>query len=307
MPTATRNLTSMIIRINDMHVLVDCGEGTQIQLRKAGESLAAIDAICLTHLHADHVLGLPGLLLSMDRFGRTEPVLLIGPTGTRKLYETILLFVKHLTFKVNILELNVTAETVMEFGFLKVTAFPLVHSVICYGYHFELTHAGKLNTEVAERIGVPHQAWEALQKGYVIRHNGRFVRRQDVCGENRKSINVVYITDTSPCPAIVEHSKDADLLILECMYGLENKDDEQISQDKMHLTIENVKAILEDAKPELTWLTHHSPSFAHVKKEVQEIFKGFNVDCEPFSCIGNPVAINKPTQTINKVHFQYKE
>ena len=148
MPLPYRWLTSLMIRYNGSSLLIDCGEGTQIAMRERGWSANPIDVICFTHYHADHISGLPGLLLDMANSDRTEPVTIIGPKGLERVVGGLRVIAPELPFEVRLREFSGDGEAFEMFGY-RLKSFKVNHSVTCYGYTFEVDRAGKFDKDAA--------------------------------------------------------------------------------------------------------------------------------------------------------------
>lgn len=272
MPLKHRWLSSAIFRYNGHCILADCGEGTQIALKIAGFTFKPIDVLCLTHFHADHVSGLPGLLLSMGNEGRTDPLLIIGPKGAQKVVSSLRVIAPGLPFMIEVAEIEDDEETFYFDGF-NITAFKVQHSVKCYGYRIDIPRAGKFDVEKAKRNNVPMKVWGMLQKEDEAEFDGEVYTSDMVLGEKRKGIRVVYCTDTLPVDSIAENGEGADLMILEGMYGSGEKD--MMAQDKHHMTFAQAASIAARADAKKLWLTHFSPSMPDPEEfigEAAEIF-----------------------------------
>lgn len=257
MPMKTRWLTSCLIRRGGQSVLIDCGEGTQIALKCAGRSVQKLDLLCITHFHADHISGLPGLLLSMGLEGRTEPLTLCGPQGLRRIVEGLRVIAPELPFALHFIEFSEKAET-LSFAGLEITAFAVHHTMPCYGYRLHLPRIGKFDAERAKAAGIPVRAWGLLQKQEAVTLDGVTYHQAQVLGAPRRGLTVAYCTDTRPVPAITEYAKDADLLILEGMYGEPEKRGKAL--ETKHMMFTEAAQIAKDAGVHALWLTHFSPS-----------------------------------------------
>ncbi len=257
MPLPYRWLTSLMARYNGSSILIDCGEGTQIAVKEQGWSFKPIDVICFTHYHADHISGLPGLLLTMGNAERTEPLLMIGPKGLERVVNALRVIAPELPFEIEFHELTEPEEIVELHGY-RIRAFKVNHNVICYGYNIEIDRIGKFNVEEARRLDIPVKYWNRLQKGEIIKDEGRCFTPEMVLGAPRKGIKVTYSTDTRPVPAIALAAKDADLFICEGMYGEDGKDDK--AKEHRHMTFYEAAKLAREAKPKRFWLTHYSPS-----------------------------------------------
>ena len=272
MPLPNRWLTSMMARYNGSSLLIDCGEGTQIAIKEKGWTFKPIEVICFTHYHADHISGLPGLLLTMGNADREEPILLIGPTGLQKVVESLRVIAPELPFEIQYKELNETIEEVEVKG-MKITAFRVNHNITCYGYVVEIQRAGKFQAEKAKEMQIPIQAWNRLQKGEKVEIDTKIYTPDMVLGPSRKGLKVTYCTDTRPTKLIVEMATRSDLLIIEGMYG----EPEKAAKAKKykHMTFYEAAEIAKMADVKEMWLTHFSPSLVRpdtYMKDVKDIF-----------------------------------
>lgn len=272
MPLPYRWLTSMMARYNGKSILIDCGEGTQIAMKEKGWSPKPIDIICFTHYHADHISGLPGMLLTMGNAERTEPLLLIGPKGLNRVVSALRVIAPELPFEIRCRELTENEETLQFEGF-HIDAFRVNHNVICYGYSLIIERKGKFQLEKAKELGIPVKCWNRLQHGETVETPEGIYTPDMVMGDARKGIKVTYCTDTRPTPAIIAHSESADLLILEGMYGEPEK--KAKAKEYKHMTFYEAADIAAQAGPREMWLTHYSPSLTRPEeymKEVKRIF-----------------------------------
>lgn len=275
MPLPYRWLTSLMLRYNGSSILIDCGEGTQIAMKQTGWSPKPIDVICFTHYHADHISGLPGLLLSMGNAQRTEPVTMIGPKGLVRVVNALRTIAPELPFDIEFYEISEPRQT-FEFDGYEIEAFRLNHNVVCYGYQMRVKRAGKFDAETAKKLNIPIKYWSRLQKGETITdENGRFTPDM-VLGPERKGLKVTYCTDTRPVPVISEMAAGSDLFVCEGMYGEPGM--EEKAKEHKHMTFYEAAMLANEAspKPDQMWLTHYSPSLQYPKeyeKEVRKIFE----------------------------------
>lgn len=278
MPLPNRFLTSLYVRYNGKCVLVDCGEATQIAMKKKGLSSKPIDVICFTHYHADHISGLPGMLLTMGNAERTEPLLMIGPKGLERVVNSLRVIAPELPFEIVFKEIS---GDEMSFDFDKegmpgfsITAFKVNHNITCYGYSFNLSRQGKFNVEAAQANGIDRKYWNSLQKGNTITlDDGRVFTPDMVLGEARKGIKLTYTTDTRPTDSIVRNAADSDLFICEGMYG--EPDKVAKAKEYKHMTFYEAARMARDAKVKEMWLTHYSPSLVNPMEFMEDTKKIF--------------------------------
>ena len=270
MPLPNRWLTSLLLRYNGSSLLIDCGEGTQIAMKEAGQNFKPIDVLCITHFHADHISGLPGLLLTMGNADRTEPLTIIGPKGVERVVNALRTIAPELPFDIICRELNEADEYIRMNGY-EIHAFRVKHNVICYGYSVEIKRAGEFDMERAKSI--PMKFWSRLQKGETLEENGVVYTPDMVLGPERKGLKVTYCTDSRPTDAIVDAAKKSDLFICEGMYAEEDK--LKKARQYKHMTFYEAAEMAVQAEVEEMWLTHFSPSLIRAEEympKVREIF-----------------------------------
>ncbi len=272
MPLPYRWLTSMMARYNGKSILIDCGEGTQVAMKEKGWSPKPIDIICFTHYHADHISGLPGMLLTMGNAERTEPLLLIGPKGLTRVVNALRVIAPELPFTIECMEIEEKEQT-FEFDGFSIQAFRVQHNVTCYGYTIQVNRAGRFDVEKANANDIKQCYWSRLQKGEVIEADGRVLTPDMVLGKARKGLKVTYCTDTRPTDSIRENAKDADLFICEGMYG--EPDKAQKAVEHKHMTFYEAAKIAKDACVKELWLTHYSPSLTRPEEYLNEVRKIF--------------------------------
>jgi ribonuclease Z len=272
MPLPYRWLTSLMMRYNGQSILIDCGEGTQVAMKEKGWSPNPIDIICFTHYHADHISGLPGMLLTMGNAERTEPLLMIGPKGLQRVVNALRVIAPELPFEIHFLEIEESGQRFQFDGFY-IEAFKVNHNVLCYGYTMVVERVGKFQVEKAKELQIPLMYWSRLQKGETIEAEGVTYTPDMVLGETRKGLKVTYCTDTRPVPAIAKNAEGADLFICEGMYGEADKLTK--AKEHKHMMFSEAATLAKEACVKELWLTHYSPALVKAEEFIpatREIF-----------------------------------
>lgn len=261
MPLPYRHLTSVLLRREGSLFLFDGGEGTQVSLKRLNLKWKKIDAIFVSHTHADHVTGLPGILMLNAQVDRKEPLFIYGPPKIAEYIETSR---KVLDMYINypIVIKEISAPCVVHKGEdFSVRAFPLEHTKTCVGYTLEeLDRPGEFNPEKAKELDVPMgPLWGKLQKGQnVLNSKGIEISADMVMGKPRKGRKFSFVTDTLYKKSIAEEVKNSDLLICECMF-----EDALISQakEKKHMTASQCAAVARDSCSSRMYMIHYSPRY----------------------------------------------
>ncbi len=270
-PSARRSTASVLIARGGERLMFDCGEGTQRQLQRS-LGLVQVDAIYLTHFHADHILGLPGLLKSYDLTDREMPLAVYGPPGLIDLFAILKPIVGKIRFETELVELA-PGEAVAREEY-EIQAFEAAHSARANGYALvEAERPGRFDVEAAKRLGVPEgPAFAALQGGEEVEGSSGPVRPEEVVGSSRPGRTVVITGDTSPSPATVAAAADAELLIHDASFA---EEEAQRAAETGHSTVGQAAAVAREAHVKMLALVHISSRY-HVGKvleEAQEVYE----------------------------------
>lgn len=274
MPLPYRWLTSLMLRYNGSNLLIDCGEGTQIAMKKKGWSPNPIDVICFTHYHADHISGLPGLLLSIGNSERTKPIIMIGPKGLKRVVESLRVIAPELPFDIEYMEITENEQTFSINGY-EIEAFKVNHNVLCYGYSISIKRAGRFDAVRAKELEIPLEYWSRLQKGEVIEADGSTYVPDMVMGEARRGLKVTYCTDSRPVKIISEKASGSDLFICEGMYGEEGSEEKAKEHKHMNFAEAAGLAAAAEIPPAKLWLTHFSPAMSYPRDYENSVKKIF--------------------------------
>lgn len=260
MPVPNRFLSSLLINYRGRKILIDCGEGTQVSMKIANCGFKTIDYICITHLHGDHIIGLPGILSTIGNCGRTEMLTIIGPKGIKEVIDAFRLIVRELPYDVNIIE-NPKEDILASNNYINkdiiISTLEVDHSTSCIAYSFYIKRKAKFDIEKAMKNNVPKVLWSKLQNGREIKLDGKIYTKDMVLGQPRKGIKLSFVTDTRPIKEIVDFVDNSDLLVCEGMYG-DDGDLERAIKNK-HMTFRESATIAKQSNVETMVLTHFSP------------------------------------------------
>jgi ribonuclease Z len=292
-PSARRNTASLLISRGGERLLFDCGEGTQRQMQRS-LGLVQVDSIFFTHFHADHFLGLPGLLKTYDLTERERPLTIYGPRGLRDLIQSLGRVIGRIGYKIELVEIE-PGEAIACDG-AEVRPYPVEHSVRAFGYALvEAERPGRFDPEAAKGLGVKEGPdFARLQRGEAVETaKGTTVRPDEVMGETRPGRTVVITGDTAPCHATVEAAQGAELLVHDASFA---EEEAQRAADTGHSTVGQAAAVAREAEVKLLALVHISSRY-HVGKvleEAKEVFdptvapRDFDVIDLPFPERGEP-------------------
>ena len=263
LPLPDRFLTSLYAEYNGKAVLIDCGEGTQVAIAKHGLKMSRIELILITHCHADHVIGLPGLLLSAGNSSRTAPLEIAAPESCIPVIENLMSVCGGLPYEVKLRALpddrhfEFTADMIDPM--LTVKTMPLSHRVSCLGYSLVLKKKPVFLPQNAKAMNIPVEFWKRLHSGETVTlEDGLRIPPEAVTGEKKPPLKITYVTDTLPVPELELFAMDADLFVCEGMYGLPDKKDSM--NEKCHMLMQDACNIAKLADARKLWLTHYSPA-----------------------------------------------
>src|SRR5688572_21862970 len=294
MPTAQRAPTALLVRRGGERLLFDCAEGTQRQLLRSEIGLVELREIFLTHYHADHYLGLPGMLKTFALRGREAPITIYGPTGLRRLFVALKVIFGQLTYPYYLEELR--PGTSLDRDDYELATFPVEHGLHSVGYALvERPRPGRFDVQTAEELGIPVGPERGdLQAGRAVTlPDGRVVTPEMVLGPERPGRKLVLAGDTAPSPTVLEAARGADLLIHEATFCHE---EEERARETAHSTALDAAELAREADVRLLALTHLSPRYlgGQVAREARTVFpetvvpKDFDIIEIPFQERGGP-------------------
>ena len=301
MPTAQRAPTATLVRRGGERLLFDCAEGTQRQFLRSGIGLIELREIFLTHYHADHFLGLPGMMKTFALRGREVPLDIYGPPGLKSLFTVLKRIFGKLTYPVNLIELR--PGDVLERGDYNLVPFLVEHGVSSVGYALvEHPRPGRFNVEQADALGIPPGPERgALQRGdSVTLPDGRTITPDAVLGPARAGRKLVLSGDTMPAASVLEIAHAADLLVHEATFA---EDEEERARETMHSTAREAAELARAAEVRMLALTHLSNRYfgSELAREARAIFpetvvpKDFDIIELRFEERGGPLLVKGGT------------
>lgn len=288
MPLPGRYLSASMLNFKGRKILIDCGEGTQVSMRELGWGFKAIDIICITHAHGDHIVGLPGLLSTIGNSGRTNPITIIGPTGITEIVNGLRLIAPYLPYEINILEaqnsdfkflvqddnLELIDNNKKAFEALEISTLKVDHSTECISYSFSVERTPKFDIDKATKNEVPKSIWGKLQKGNDIILDDKLYTPDLILGESRGGLKLSYVTDTRNIDEIIDFISESDLFVCEGTYG-DNADIEKAIKNK-HMTFREAATLAKNGNVSQLLLTHFSPAMPNPSQflnNAKEVFE----------------------------------
>lgn len=294
MPTAQRAPSALLLRRGGEKLLFDCGEGTQRQLLRSTIGLVELREVFISHYHADHYLGLPGMLKTFALRGRDVPLTIYGPPGLRDLFTALRRIFGRLTYEYTLVELR--AGDVLERGDYRIAAFAVHHGVSAVGYALvEAPRPGRFDVDAADALGIPPGPERgALQAGEAVTlPDGRVITPDAVLGPPRAGRKVVLAGDTAAAPSVIEAAQGADLLVHEATFC---EDERERAEETSHATAADAAGVALAAEVSMLALTHLSPRYfgPDVAREARAVFpetvvpRDFDAIEVPFAERGSP-------------------
>jgi ribonuclease Z len=293
-PTASRGPTALLVRRGGDRLLFDCAEGTQRQLMRSTVGLPDLDQIFISHFHADHYLGLPGMLKTFSLRQRETPLTVYGPPGLRELFGDLRRIFGKVQYPIDVVEVR-PGEALERDGY-KILVFPVHHGVSAVGYAVvEDPRPGFFDVAAADALGVPSGPERGeLQRGEsVTLDEGRVVTPDMVLGQARDGRRIVIPGDTAPTEAVRVLAEGADVLVHEATF---TEDERERAEETLHSTARQAAELARDAGVRMLALTHLSPRYfgRELLEEAREVFpdavapRDFDVIEVPFAERGEP-------------------
>jgi ribonuclease Z len=274
----------MALRLHGRVYLFDAGEGTQVGLKKLHLGVRGLDVLAVTHLHGDHCLGVPGLMMLRTQMENPEPLTILGPPGIEQFVRANLAILDcYLNYPVHFVEWNHdSGGTAYQDERTRIFWRPLKHTRFCLGYRIEEhERAGEFFPEKALALNVPQgPLWRRLQQGEsVTLETGKVVAPDDVMGEPRRGRHAAFVVDTRPTPAANDLCREVDIAFLEGMFLPEHAEHARM---KGHLTVEEAAFIARESGAARGVLVHLSPRYGDdelelLEKAAQKVFKDVEV------------------------------
>lgn len=291
MPMPNRFLSCTLLSYKGRKILIDCGEGTQVSMRMCNSGFKSIDIICITHIHGDHIIGLPGLLGTIGNSGREDKIIIIGPKGITEVVNSLRVIVPYLPYEIEIIE-NPTQEIYINNEYIKkdvvISTLELEHSAPCIGYNFYIKRKPKFDVQKAMENNIPKLLWNKLQNEESVLYDGILYEPHLIKGDDRKGIKITIITDSRPIEEMVDFIKDSDYFICEGTYGLDEDLPKAIKNK--HMTFKEAATLAKNGNAKVLLLTHFGSAMDDpliYEENAKAIFKNTVIGYDRYSDIIN--------------------
>ncbi len=246
-------------------LLIDCGEGTQLALKVAGCRLKRLELLLITHFHADHTSGLPGLLLTLGNSGKQSPLYIAGPPGIAEVVQALRTIAPVLPYPVEILPLE--GGQSFQHGAFEIATLELAHGIPCLGYSLTIRRKPVFNPQKAGALPIPKEYYKRLHAGEAFTlPDGQSIAPEQVLDAPRAPLKVCYCTDTAPIPAIATFAQGASLFICEGMDADPEK--QHRLHEKGHMLFWESAQLAKQAQARALWLTHFSPALPYPQQHI---------------------------------------
>jgi ribonuclease Z len=264
MPMPYRALTTLVVRLQGQLYLFDAGEGCQINLKKAKLGIKSLRVLAVSHLHGDHCLGVPGLLMMRTQVPEPPPLTILGPPGIERFVSQLQqLLGFFINYPIRFVEWNdSSAEIAYEDDLVRILWAPLKHTTLCLGYRLlEHPRPGKFKPEAAKALGVPPgPLWGKLQQGETVRlDSGKMISPERVVGPVRSGRHICYSVDTRPSKSLYRLCQDVDAAFLDGMFSPEHREE---AEEKGHMTVDEAARIALRSRARRAILVHISPRYS---------------------------------------------
>ena len=276
-PVGRRRPTAQVVTYNDRHFLIDCGEGTQMQLGRYKVRTSRLDAIFISHLHGDHVLGLPGLLNTMSLLGRNFPLKLYGPAGLKPMLDKVFETTQgHLNYEIEFIPTNdfEAGDALLDTGRIQVKALPLEHRIYCKGFRFqEVNVRPKFNFPRAKELDIPNVYFGMLKRGNTVHlPDGRVIEAESVLFPPEPPRSYSFCSDTRYAENLIPYIKESTLLYHEATF---DKSMEKRAAETFHSTAAQAASIARQAEVNQLLIGHFSARYRKLEmllEEAREVF-----------------------------------
>lgn len=283
-PTTMHNPPSQLVEINDKLFMVDCGEGTQLQMRRFKARMSKLHSLFISHLHGDHIFGLPGLLSTLSMLGRTNDLHIYAHKEINLMIKPFLLYMgQHMSFKINIIPLNPEQEEVLfENKSIKVTSFPLQHRIDANGFLFEEKESPRhIVREMINFYKVPVKQIQAIKEGAdLVTADGTIIKNEHLTTPGNPARRYAYCSDTAYTPEIVRHIKGVDLLYHEATFA---ESELARARETYHSTARQAAEIAKAAQVKKLIIGHYSSRYNELGvllKEAVDVFPNTELTVE---------------------------